>query len=345
MSQGKTLHICLITALFALCSSFLFLFCLCGCVSEGNDSSEKLPNQENEAYLLGISFPTTELAFRKSMFDIAENRYGDNSEDKKVQIITKDAHGSQQQQNQDIIDLVDDGVDGIVVIPGTIEGSLSAINYANNKDIPVITVDNRIEESSSADVISYVGADHYQMGKQAAEFLINSLEKQCADKDVWKIIELTGPKESSGAIDRGNGIADVLEADERIKVVGRYNAEFEESNAYSVMEDVLLLNPDIDGVICQNDMMALGCSSAIQEAKLENAIVLVGIDGQSDLLKEMSAGYINGTVAQSPEIIIKGIECLCDYLDGKPLQPLYIEETQIVSAVDADNYLATHTNW
>lgn len=329
-------------AAFAMCTFVLFSSLAC---AAPDSSTAQSSVGKGERYVLGVSFPTTALPFRKSMADLALEQYGPNADNARVEIVLKDAEGSEQKQNQDIIDLVNSGVDGIVLVPGTVEGSISAVRYANDKEVPIITVDNRMEASTTAQVVSFVGADHYRMGFQAAGLLVSSLEKKKSGRNSWNVVELVGTRESSGAIDRGEGIAETLSSDSRIKIVGTYNASFTDVDAQSVMEDVLTLHDDIDGVICQNDMMALGCYRALELAGKRGDVVVVGIDGQSSVLHVMESGGIDGTVAQSPEMINRGIEKLCDYLDGAALDPSYIEETEIVSADKASAYLSSHINW
>lgn len=327
-----------------LLSALLVLLVGCGDFApEGHDDGQV--QNSKDGYFIGVSFPTTQLAFRASMTDLVEQHYGDSSPADGVRVSVKDAAGSERQQNQDIIDLVNDGVDGIVLVPGSVEGQISAVKYANDQGVPVITVDNRIEASASAESVSFVGANHYEMGKQAAELLVSCLKEKWPTKSSWNVVELSGPPEASGTIDRGQGIDDYFAENASVSLVGSYNASFTSQNARSVIEDLLVLDPGIDGVICQNDLMALGCQQAIAGAGKTGQIVVVGIDGQASAVQAIEQGGIDGTVAQSPEMVLRGIELLCSYLDGGQLEPVYYEETVVVSSNNASSYLSSHTNW
>lgn len=116
------------------------------------------------------------------MKELVEAAYPGTQDDGGIEILIYDAGGSQKQQNQDILEMTDLGVDGIVLIPGTMEGCLSSVEYANTKGVPVITVDNRIRSSTSARAVSFVGADHYSMEKMQPlcfyGFLKNSIQKK-----------------------------------------------------------------------------------------------------------------------------------------------------------------------
>lgn len=297
-----------------------------------------------DIYTIGVSLPTSRLAFRGSMKELML-AYSEQAEGRRAKLKIYDADGSQKQQNQDILELVDSGVDGIILVPNTTEGCLSAVEYANQKHIPVITVDNQIEKNSHAQVISFVGADHYRMGRDAAELFVNVLGEKLPEQKQWNVIHLTGIPDSSGAIDRGQGILDVLDKEERIHCIGSFNGAFTVENAKSVIEDCLEIYDTIDGVICQNDNMAEGCYQALAEAGKAGTVVVVGIDGQKSTLEIMAQGGIHGTVLQQPSIILKGISLLCDALDGMELNDIYFEPTDIITTENVNDYLENGLSW
>ena len=130
-----------------------------------------------------------------------------------------------------------------------------------------------------------------------------------------------------------------------MELVGIYNAEFTTLHAKSVMEDCLEIYGEIDGVICQNDLMALGCYEALREAERLGDIALIGIDGQKDVVEKMVTGGIDGTVIQYPDMILTGIRKLLDALDGREPEPEYIQETDKIRVKDAERYLEETRPW
>ena len=158
-----------IAILYTIC-----ILCMTGC-RRAQPLRQDLPSNERESYRIGLSLPTTQLIYRKAMKELVEAAYPGTQDDGGIEILIYDAGGSQKQQNQDILEMTDLGVDGIVLIPGTMEGCLSSVEYANTKGVPVITVDNRIRSSTSARAVSFVGADHYSMGKDAATLFLRLL--------------------------------------------------------------------------------------------------------------------------------------------------------------------------
>ena len=212
--------------------------------------------------------------------------------------------------------LVEESVDGIILIPYTMEAPVPVIRYANEKNVPVLILDNEVIRSSTARTIGFVGADHEKMGEQAAELLVKSLEKRFPEETSWNVIYLTGVAESSGALDRDEGIRAVLDQNPRVQVIGTYNGEFTDEKAQSIMEDCLNVYPEIHGVICQNDLMAEGCVYALEAKGMAGSISVIGIDGQRSVAEKIAEGEIDGTVWQNPEMAVDAVKRLTDYLEG-----------------------------
>lgn len=331
-----------------MCVFFFFTLSLCsitGCHADNmsphlESATEEQADNASSIRRIGVSFPTTRLAYRRTMLELVQAAYPAGQASKTgVELVILDADGSQKQQNQDILDLTDMGVDGIVLIPGTMEGCIFAVEYANQNGIPVITVDNRIQTTASARAISFVGSNHSEMGTAAAGLFLSQLEIQKGEKETWNVIHMTGIPDTSGTLDRGEAITDVLESSPRIHLLGSYDGEFTAEYAKSVMEDCLNIFDSIDGVICQNDSMAEGCCEALREAGLAGSMVIVGIDGQPQTLKLIADGELSGTVFQKPTMILDGVSRLLDYLNGIPVEELYYEETYPVSRENVSSYL------
>ena len=76
-------------------------------------------------------------------------------------------------------------------------------------------------------------------------------------------------------------------------------------------------NPDLKGIYCCNDTMALGALQAvINEGKL-GEIFVVGTDGDTEAVDSVNAGQLSATVAQDPAGIgAKGLELLVEAVEA-----------------------------
>lgn len=205
---------------------FLMAVSCSGGIQQNTGTQEETAAEGQKQYVIGVSIPTTDLFFRNAMYELVQEVYPDGNTDQRAQVIVYDGKNSQRQQNQDIKDMVELGVDGIVVDSYTTEGTLSIVKYANEHGVPILAVDDRMETNSSAQTVSFVGSDHVKIGNQAAELLLRGLQETFPEEETWNIIELTGIPGSAGAIDRGRGIHEILDSEEKIRWLGSYNGEF-----------------------------------------------------------------------------------------------------------------------
>ena len=72
-------------------------------------------------------------------------------------------------QIRDINNFIDQGVDLLIVAPNEAEAITPAVERAFQKNIPVIIIDRKI---ASDYYTAYVGADNYEIGKTAGEYIL-----------------------------------------------------------------------------------------------------------------------------------------------------------------------------
>lgn len=229
-----------------------------------------------------------------------------------------DAQDNAAKQASDVEDLIQQGVDLIMINPTDSEAVVSAVQAANNAGIPVITVDRNAE---GGEVLSHIASDNAAGGELAAEYLVELIG------DGAKVAELEGISGSSAARDRGAGFN--LIAAEQLDVVSKQTANFNRSEGLTVMENILQGYPDIKGVFAHNDEMALGALEAIKVSGKD--IVIIGFDATDDAVKSVEDGGLAGTVAQKPELIGQtAIETAVQALQGNDVEDFKPVELELV---------------
>ena len=112
------------------------------------------------------------------------------------------------------------------------------------------------------------------------------------------IVVILGPTSHSAQLDRSQGIEEVLANYPDIKIVAEQTANWDRAEAMTLMENWLQMGDQIDGVVAQNDEMAIGALKAIQAAGMEDSIKVVGIDAIADALALVESEEMIGTVYQ-----------------------------------------------
>lgn len=198
-------------------------------------------------------------------------------------LIFLDANGDVSKQNNDIQDLITQGVNALIINPVNPDAVVPSLEAAKAAGIPVITVDRPINGEG---VTAHIGRDNKAMGKLVGEAVV----KKLADAGVTeaKIIEIQGDAGGAVMMDRRDGFHAAIEGSGHTIVEGPY-AEYIRANAVTAMQDLLQANSDVKVVYAHNDDMALGALQVLTENG-RNDVFVSGVDGLSEALQLMESG-------------------------------------------------------
>jgi ribose transport system substrate-binding protein len=223
-------------------------------------------------------------------------------------ITVADAQNDPNRQLSQIENFIQQGVSIILVNPCDSAAIVPAIKAANKANIPVITVDRGAD---GGEVVCHIASDNVEGGRMAGEYLAKLVDYK------GKLVELEGIPGTSAARDRGAGFNEVIKKYPDIKIVARQEAGFDRAKGMTVMENILQAQPEIDGIFCHNDEMALGALRAVEAAGRLSAIKIVGFDATDDAVKSVKDGKLVATVAQKPRVMgSMAVETAKQVLDG-----------------------------
>ncbi|MEK3983699.1 D-ribose ABC transporter substrate-binding protein RbsB [Paenibacillus sp. VTT E-133280] len=263
---------------------------------------------------IGLSISTLNNPFFVSVKD------GVLAEAKKLgmEVLVIDAQNDSAKQSNDVEDLMQKGVNALLINPVDSSAISTVVQTANSLNIPVVTLDRSADKG---DIKALVASDNVKGGSMAAEYIIEQLGKGA------KVIELEGSPGASATRERGKGFHEI--ADTQLEVIAKQTADFDRTKGLTVMENLLQGNPDVQAVFAHNDEMALGAIEAIQSSGKN--IPVIGFDGNEDALKSIEAGKLTGTVAQQPALIGQlAIQAAKDVLDGKTVEKLIAAPLKLV---------------
>lgn len=208
------------------------------------------------------------------------------------------------------------------------DATVAAVKKARDNNIPTFLIDREINESGVA--ISQIVANNYQGAKAIAEKFVEAMGEK------GKYAELLGKESDTNAGVRSKAFHEIIDQYPDMKMVAQQTANWEQTEAYEKMETILQSNPDIKGVVCGNDTMAVGAAAAIKAAGLKN-IAVVGVDGSDEAAGQIKAGYMVGTALQQAALIAQmGVEQADQYLKNGTTG---LDEKQLVDciAITKDN--------
>lgn len=210
-----------------------------------------------------------------------------------ITIIESDGRRSSPKQSADVEAAIAKGVDGIVIDPNDFDALAPALQEAIDAKIPVVTIDRR---SSAAGILAHISADNVRGGEAQGE-LVKELFPNGA-----RVMYLRGEPGASPAIDRSNGLHNVLDmVQEKYKIIFEDTAHFDRAQGLSMTESALagMASPP-DVIVCANDDMALGALVALKSRGLIGKVAVVGFDALPEALAEVKAGNLAGTIEQKP---------------------------------------------
>ena len=246
------------------------------------------PKDENSgAGKVGLIISTLDNPFFVSLKEGAEAQ----AQSLGLELVVLDSQNDPAKELANMEDLLTQGVDVILINPTDSDAVGSAIKAANDKKVPVITLDRG---ANTGEVVAHIASDNIAGGKMAGEYIIAQLGGK------GKVVELEGIAGTSAARDRGQGFNEAI-ATSDIEVVAKQVADFDRTKGLSVMENLLQAQPEIDAVFAHNDEMALGALKAIETSGRN--IMVVGFDATDDAVASVNEGKMAATVAQQPALI------------------------------------------
>ena len=190
---------------------------------------------------------------------------------------------------------INDKAAAIICDNASSNATVIPIKKAREANIPTFLIDREITEKDVA--ISQIVADNYQGAKGIAEVFVEAMGES------GNYVELLGRETDTNAHIRSAAYHEVIDAYPNMKMVAQQTAHWEQTEATEVMERILQDHPDIKGLVCGNDTMAIGALTAIKNADLLGKVIVIGLDGSDDAAEAIKAGNMLGTALQQAKVM------------------------------------------
>ncbi len=217
------------------------------------------------------------------------------AEQEGIEVIIADQKSSQAEQVSGSLDLINQGISGLIITPVQPSALPETIDAAHAARIPVVVADIGV----AGDYDAYIQSNNNEGGVLAAEYMISQFEGQEGPFEVG-VIEL-----HAGSVvgeERVAGFKATIEADERFTVVASLDGNDTVDGGFSAAQDMLSANPNLIGIYAANDDSAIGASRAMEAAgvAVADGFVLIGFDGSDPAQELIDQGVMSATVAQDP---------------------------------------------
>ncbi len=221
-----------------------------------------------------------------------------------VKVVSHDDDATKQAELFD--NAIADKAAAIICDNAGADATVAAVKKARDNNIPTFLIDREINESGVA--ISQIVANNYQGAKAIAEKFVEAMGEK------GEYAELLGKESDTNAGVRSSAFHEIIDQYPDMKMVAQQTANWEQTEAYQKVETILQSYPNIKGIVCGNDTMAVGAAAAIKAAGLKD-IAIVGVDGSDEAAEQIKSGNMVGTALQQAALIAEmGAEQADQYL-------------------------------
>jgi ribose transport system substrate-binding protein len=304
-------------ALFTLLIAIASLIAACGgapttTAPTAAPAGQPTAAPEGKKFTIGISNPFISSEYRTQMIQsLIEVNKEYMERGITNELVIESADTDVAGQIQQLQNLINKGVDAILVNPSDVNGLNDTLQEAINKGIIVISVDQELNTPG----VYNVGIDQKEWAKISARWLAEKLGGQ------GNIVLIEGFPGHPANVARMDGVEEVLKEYPGIKVLGRETGKWDEATGQQVMSNFLASFPNLDGYWTQ-DGMAIGAMQAVMAANPPKWPILVG-EGRCQFLQlwdqrlKEDPNFETIAVANPPGVSPTGLRIAVNMLMGK----------------------------
>lgn len=185
-------------------------------------------------------------------------------------------------------------MNAIVLAPSGSKGLTSVVARAIKAGIIVITIDNPLDEAlqDAAKIsVPFVGPDN----RKGAMLVANYLAERLKAGDQVGIIE--GIAADRNAQQRTAGYREAMSA-AGMQVVATEAGDWEYGKGRDIASKMLGQHPQIRGLLCANDNMAMGAADAVRDAGRTGSVYITGYNAIDAIKPLIADGHVLATVNQ-----------------------------------------------
>lgn len=264
-----------------------FIHLLCGAVIAACMMTSCQPKEEQH-WVVGVSQSSNDVWRQKMNKELVREL----TYHPELTLRFRQADENSQLQALQVDSFIAEGVDALIVTPNKPEELREAVARAYNAGIPVVVSDRYIEGDKWT---AYVGGNNHQVGLLMSKWLKDVADD--ANRPI-RVIELLGLPGTTAAVGRHEGLMKGLGSNTQIQIAATACGEWKRTQSYNVCKHLLSTHPNIDAIVAQNDLMAMGAADAADSLGLKIRILGVdGLTGEDGGIEALLRGQIETTAA------------------------------------------------
>lgn len=310
-------------------TAVMLCFGLAGCDEEGSAAqADGTARAEKDASEIEVSviFKSLSAEYWKTMKAGAEAAAKDLGIG--VTVLGPSDESEISQQVTMIEEQIAASVDAIAVAPCEENAVIGALEpYVDT--LPVLMVDTDAELTGKK---AFIGTGNENAAKLGGDYAAEIIGEG------GKAVLIGGQQGEMTSSQRLSGFRKGLE-EGGVEVLEEQFGKNTADQAVAVMEDLITKYPgEIDAVLCQNDDMAMGCQTAIEQAG--EKIKIVGFNGDEACVQLILEGKIEATVAQQPYLMgYQAVEQAYKAVKGEDIEEHQEVVAKLINKDNGEAYL------
>lgn len=269
-----------------LLAAVMTMAVLAGC---GKQEATDGENSGSGKLKIGVSYYALSGEYNANLKSAMQSYFDEAGLADKVELSVTDAGGDANTQNSQLENMIADGVNAIILIPGDATAQAVMVEEAHAQNIPVIELCTKTEAEDYR--TSFVGSDDIVAGRMLMEYLGDLVDGK------GDMIIFHGPTGVSAEINRHTSAQQMIkEKNWDIKVVAEKVCNWSREEAMTAMENIITSGMKFDIIFAENDEMAVGALSALKDSGLK--YVIGGIDAIPDAVQAVADGDMDCTFFQ-----------------------------------------------
>ena len=256
----------------------------------------------------------------------------------------EDAQNDVAKQLDQINNFIASGVTAIIVNPVDTSATQAMSDAAAAAGVPLVYVNRQpVNIDTLPDNQAFVASNEVDSGTLETIALCDNWAAE--GKTEVNVYVMQGELSNQAAVQRTADIYDVIEAGKckvKVNVIDQQTANWSRDQAQSLMTNWLSAGAAFDGVIANNDEMAIGAIQAMKAAGIDMATVQVGgVDATQDALASMQAGDLDVTVFQNAAAQGSGaLDAAVKLAAGEAVEQKVWVPFELVTPANIGDYLA-----
>lgn len=283
-----------------------------------NTKKDYSVNQKENAHLIGASYMTMNNEFYKIMSEEISARVEAEGD----KMVLRDPALNADRQVQQITEMLNMGIDVLVVTPVEQKGLASVLEQAKKQGVIIVVVDTNIYDEGWADCT--ITSDNYNAGKLVGEYFLQQNQNA-------KLIIMTHEMTKSGQ-DRVQGFLDVVRKRDGIEIVEKIECEGQLEIAMPKLQEAIDDGLEFDSVFCLNDLASVGVVAALEDNHMLDTVNVYGVDASPDSKVLIKEGMMCASAAQFPsEIGSETADVIYRLLNGETVQKDILVPVELIT--------------